>query len=245
MTPEERKIYFDRFNQFVSEGRIIRGNWVGIDAQGRETACLLAAFEGGIRDSKHCPAGLMPEWLAGLTPKFDDKGSIEAWPAMVQRYAKCANGWHVLDDAAWRRALLRTLRMCLEIVAPHDASELCARVLALINTELSGGTVSPDEYKKLQATARATAMTASSPTATAAETAMAASSAASSAETAMVMMAMAATLAAALATLVTRTMNSTTFAVVAPMARTAAWDKITDACLSAIEDEIAKTNKEQ
>ena len=35
---------FDRFDLMFAENRIIRDDWTGTDAQGRETACVRAAW---------------------------------------------------------------------------------------------------------------------------------------------------------------------------------------------------------
>ena len=143
----------DRFNQFIAEGRIIRNAWHGKDAHGRETACLLAAFAEGLDRPSKCPAELMPDWLAELTPLIDDMGSLAAWPAMVQRYAACANGWSVLNEAAWRRVLLRFLDAALLISEPHDSEGVVAPVRALIARELGGAMPSGDEWRRAAADA--------------------------------------------------------------------------------------------
>jgi hypothetical protein len=143
-----------RFNQFVAEGRIVRNKWEGHDDEGRETACLIAAIAPGMRPNK-CPADLMPRWLAELTPGFDDKGSLAVWPAMVQRYAAAANRWHVLDEVAWRRCLLKTLRASLEIALPHDTSSACSNVIALIDREIGGDIPTKNEWEEKAAAAEA------------------------------------------------------------------------------------------
>lgn len=92
---------------YIDEGRLIRRGWTGTDAQGRHTACLLAALSPEVarsQDPADCPASIMPAWLAWLTPWIDDTPSEGAWPGIVQRYADLSRRWHVLDAAGWRRA---------------------------------------------------------------------------------------------------------------------------------------------
>ena len=63
--------------QLIDEGRLIRRAWAGTDDQGRETACLLAAISpeaGQAQNPNACPAHVMPQWLAHLTPWIDDAG---------------------------------------------------------------------------------------------------------------------------------------------------------------------------
>jgi len=96
----------ERLNTFINEGRIVRDYWTGVDEQGRETACLLAALSpeaGEAEDADACPASVMPAWFAFITPWIDDHASESMWPSAIRRYAACAARWSALDDAAWRR----------------------------------------------------------------------------------------------------------------------------------------------
>ena len=97
----------DRLDALIREDRIIRGAWTE-----RDRACLLAALApeaGKAQSASTCPAEVMPEWLAHLTPWIDDAPSEEAWPALVRRYAALARQWHVLDAAGWERARIGAL----------------------------------------------------------------------------------------------------------------------------------------
>jgi hypothetical protein len=83
MTPAER------LNQFIADGLIVRGKedglWRGTDEQGRETASLLAVFAEGIDNASKFPAGIMPVWMVYFTIRSSERGSPEAWPAMIRR----------------------------------------------------------------------------------------------------------------------------------------------------------------
>jgi len=58
----------DRLETYQREGRLIRNAWVGTDAQGRETACLLAA--------------LVPEWRGRDHKRLDAPDvAVLLWPA--------------------------------------------------------------------------------------------------------------------------------------------------------------------
>jgi hypothetical protein len=156
-----------RFNR---EGRIVRGKWVAAGPG------LLGVV--GLRDgaSRNCP----PAWLVYLVPGFSNKGTLAAWPAMVDRFATLAPRWYKLNGAAWRRCLLLTLRVSLEIAQPHDKSNVVAMVMTLIDRELAGDAPSDSEWARAAGAAEAAAKAA---------------------------------------------------------AETAAWDKITNACFTAIERE--------
>ena len=97
---------FDRLDTLIADSRLVRSTWVGTDAQGRDTACLLAALSpeaGKAEDARACPADVMPTWLALLTPWLDDSGTVEAWPSVVRRYAALARRWYALDETRWAR----------------------------------------------------------------------------------------------------------------------------------------------
>lgn len=105
-----------RLDQYIAEERLLRQRWNGQDGQGREKACLLAALVpqcGYEKTPEACPADLMPAWFAHLTPWIDDRGSEEAWPDVVRRYAALAHRWYVLDDAAWCRLDVEARRIVL------------------------------------------------------------------------------------------------------------------------------------
>lgn len=51
----------------------------------------------------------MPQWLARLTPAMNDDGSLERWPALIQRYANAANRWRVLGEQDWEAIRVRIL----------------------------------------------------------------------------------------------------------------------------------------
>lgn len=119
----------------LNDGTLARGRWTGTDALGRHIACLLAAIVpecGEKKSPSACPAEVMPAWLAYLTPKLDDCTSSGRWPGHVRRYATVAGRWHMLDGNAWRRCLLATLDEYLAISEPYDTHGVVAPVRALI-----------------------------------------------------------------------------------------------------------------
>jgi hypothetical protein len=156
----ERTERIERLQLYVREGRIIRNAWTGEDAQGRETACLLAALspEAGEEErASACPAHVMPEWLARLTPMLDDKTPEAYWPEFVRCYAYAAARWHVLDDAAWRRVLARVMLASLDVARPHDRSGVVARVADLCRRVLDGNEPAVCEWTAAEEAARAAA----------------------------------------------------------------------------------------
>ena len=123
-----------RLRQYIDEDRLLRYAWTD-DSDGRHRACLLAALApecGEARSASACPADVMPPWLAHLTLEIDDRGSEEAWPAMVRWYAACAARWHVLDAAAWERVRVAHLLECL-IIAREAVTEDRWGVLAALD----------------------------------------------------------------------------------------------------------------
>ncbi|KPH66354.1 hypothetical protein ADT71_06720 [Novosphingobium sp. ST904] len=89
--------------QAHSEHRIIQHNWRVQDNQGRVLVCALAAFGPDINSAKHCPADLMPQWVAELIPAIDDGIAANQVQWFSGELITRARKWHVLDDAAWER----------------------------------------------------------------------------------------------------------------------------------------------
>lgn len=126
---------------YIREGRLIRHAWTGTDAQGRETACLLAAQSTEVRRAQRsdaCPAHVLPWWFADLTVWVNDAPSDEAWPAIVRRYADLAARWHALNATAWDRARVRVLAVLVRgaargtgdthvVAACQTVADLCDR----------------------------------------------------------------------------------------------------------------------
>jgi hypothetical protein len=86
----------------LHEGRLVQGSW-HTEKGGREFACLLGAISPHIESPRHCPASVMPKWLASLTVSmFDgqDRADAMTWAA---RFGTQMARWHVLDRAAWDR----------------------------------------------------------------------------------------------------------------------------------------------
>ena len=142
MNIEER---VPRLQILINEGRIIRDSWAGVDEEGRETACLLAALSPEVVEhgnASACPAELMPVWMAYLTPWIDDKSSEAAWPSAIRRYAACASRWSSLDEAAWRRVEVATRRVAVVEAMKTTEDELTLRsshaTLAWLDEDMPG-----------------------------------------------------------------------------------------------------------
>jgi hypothetical protein len=141
MNTEQIENRIKRLQTYVDEGRIIRGEWTDKDLQGRERACLMAALSpeaGEAKSASACPANVMPQWLARLTPLLDDCTSLAYWPEFVRDYAATASRWHALDNAAWRRVMARVMLASLEVVQPNDRAGVVARVANLWRRVLDG-----------------------------------------------------------------------------------------------------------
>jgi hypothetical protein len=255
----------ERLQTFITEGRLLRNQWVGADAKGRETACLLAALSpeaGRLGESSACPAHVMPSWLAHLTPDLDDRGSEAAWPGMVQRYAALAAQWHKLDDAAWLRVQYRflaaTVREAVKHVATTETDVLaaCNRVIELCEQVVETGQIDEEAFRAAAWAARAAAWAARAARAAAwaaraaAEAAWAARAARAAAEAAEAARAAAeaawaaraaawaAEAAAEAAEAAAEAAEAAEAAAEAAEAAEAAWDRLTVALFEAIELEL-------
>ena len=226
----------ERLNSMIRENRITRHNWLTVDEQGRETACLLAALspEAGEAESPTaCPASVMPEWFAHITPWIDDNGSDAEWPRVVRRYAACAARWSALDEAAWRRVEIAARRVAVVEAMSHTSDEqvldACRQVLVWIDADMSEAS-------------RASAKAASEATAAAAWALAAASTDAAAVASAArrAAAAVAAAEAAAVASAARNAAKAAAWAVEAEAesaAEVSAADRITDKILSALEQE--------
>lgn len=155
MTPAER------LDTYLREGRLTRNQWRGVTADGRKTACLLAAMFPEVRNSTaQCPAGSIPRWWAVLTVRIDDNGSAAEWPRIVRRYAALARRWHVLTDADWQRLMYQCLAVSVREARSHVPAEktdpLAAIdvVLTLLDRAARGEAVSSGEWSAAEAAAR-------------------------------------------------------------------------------------------
>ena len=155
----------ETLKEFIKDGRLIRGKWTGEDAQGRETACLLAALSPEVRKNHNpesCPADLMPAWLAHLTPFIDDDGTAEHWPVVIDRYAELASKWRILSPSAWERAHFRIKRLILVEAMTHTQDKKVLKVgndvIILLDCAILGNFPSPEAWAEAErAAARAAA----------------------------------------------------------------------------------------
>ena len=190
MSPIENPI--ERLRNHIKNNTLVRDTWMGIDADGRETACLLAALSpecGAARDVSACPADLMPAWLAQLTPWIDDSGTLKHWPTVVRRYADLAARWRVLDAETWKRLDFAVRAICVreatEVISEEtdgtatEVRKACVCVVALCDRAAVGDYPTEQEWKTAAAAAEAAAAAAAE--AAAAEAAAAAAEAAEAA----------------------------------------------------------------
>jgi hypothetical protein len=213
---------FDRLDRFITEGRVIRKEW----GDGQERACLLLALapEVGHGDIAACPASLIPQWLAELTPSIDDDVAAEDWSDIIATYARVVRlGSERLDAAGWRRVLARFMISVLGDVAEHDTAGVVVPVVALWRRALAGDEPTTQEWRAAAAAAAARAAAAA---AWAEEAAAAAAAAARAARAA----AWAEEAAAA----------AWAEEAAARTARAAAWSRIARHLFAAIEAEVAR-----
>lgn len=131
------------------EGRIIRDNWSGTDAKGRQLLCLLTALanDPNVRPET-CPAHLCPAWLAHLLPWIDDAGTERRWPDFIERCVQLAPWWgrmtpqqsRHLDLYARQVALLEARQIA------GESTKVVDDVLALIALAMNGDEPLPDDW---------------------------------------------------------------------------------------------------
>ncbi|MBK9949902.1 MAG: hypothetical protein IPP12_22470 [Nitrospira sp.] len=154
MTPENRIL------ELAAEGRIIRNTWSRTDEQGRQLLCLYTALAGDPKARPEtCPAHLAPRWVAHLMPWWDDAGTAERWPEVVQQVGELAPHLGELTGATSRRALARCQLVTLRAVVPVAGSSLpeVERVIALWERVLAGDEPTSDEWSAEMAAAVASA----------------------------------------------------------------------------------------
>jgi hypothetical protein len=262
MKPLTIKQRFNRLDRMIKQGKMIRQSWNDF-TQGEERACLLAAISpeaGEKQTSEACPTSVLPAWFAYLTPSMDDNGTLDAWPAFIKRYAMVVRkASSVLDAAGWRRAEARVKALGVEEAMRHTTDQtvlkVCADVVALHHRVVNGGTVSGKEYaaawsvaESARSAAESAAWSAAKSAARAAELAAksaaesaawsAAWSAARAAESAAWSAAKSAAWSAELAA--KSAAKSAAESAVWSAAKSAAWDRLNEGILDALEAEINK-----
>lgn len=147
----------DRFaavRRRIADGTLTRKQWGGVDAEGRELACLLLAAFPEVGHGAHydaCPAlGLSESW-ARLTPWIDDAGTEAAWPATVTRWADLTHrACRVFTPADWTafdyecRAL--AVREAMRHTTAAAVLAVCERVAVLCERAAAGDVAAPDEW---------------------------------------------------------------------------------------------------
>jgi hypothetical protein len=142
-----------RLDDAISSGRLIREEWKKTDVAGRELVCMLVALSPEVGESESsdaCPADVMPQWLAHLTPWIADKGSDAAWPAMVRKYAALAHRWCVLSGNQWGRLDYRVRAIAVREASTHTdqhALDICGVVAALCDRAGQGANVEAREWE--------------------------------------------------------------------------------------------------
>jgi len=162
MKTAERKARVANLQTFIIEGRLIRNEFTSEDDLGRETACLLAAMSSEVARSENpdkCPADLMPNWMAHLTPWMDDAGTLDRWREVINKYAELAARWHVLNAEQWQSLRLEIRNRCLQIAEGSDSChknvlELGREVLAELGNRRDIGADTLSHQNRLSRWAR-------------------------------------------------------------------------------------------
>ena len=117
--------------EHLERATLVRGVW----GDGNKRACLYTALVPGATSTDNCPADVMPQWLADLTPLLDGNVGQDKWRDRVARYGRASLRWHVLDAKAWDRVQRRfraaCIRHALVFVAPLDHGDYWPQVLSV------------------------------------------------------------------------------------------------------------------
>ena len=109
----------DRMAAFAGEGRLIQRGWH--DARdGRELACLLGAIGPDVTSPRHCPADVMPSWMAHLLTVLFDNVRPDQAADFGARFAAALRAKPV-DDAVRDRWLVRVVEFAREADAAYEA----------------------------------------------------------------------------------------------------------------------------
>jgi hypothetical protein len=151
MTPTE---HYDRLDTFIQENRLIREQW-----EGNNRACLLVALVPDVHKGDYgaCPAAVLPEWLARLTPWIDDYGTEERWPEVVRTFARLVRASQYLTAEQWRRLDYRARAIFVRKAGEYGATDVCKRAALLCDRAASGDQPTEEEWAAAAAAAEAAA----------------------------------------------------------------------------------------
>jgi hypothetical protein len=101
--------------EMSAAGTLRQGVWNAED-EGRHIACILGASSPDVNDVEdvNCAALCMPQWLAELTQALFDGIAPEQANAYALRYADVAERWCVLTPEAWGRVSVTFRVACIE-----------------------------------------------------------------------------------------------------------------------------------
>ncbi len=103
----------------LERGTLLRNAW----GDGQKTACLYSALVPGAKGTDNCPADIMPQWLANVTPGLDDNISNAGWSNRMRRYGVLSSQWHVISPERWEYIRRQWSADCIE-----RAVEIAARL---------------------------------------------------------------------------------------------------------------------
>ena len=159
---------FDRLDCMIQEGRLLRNQWTGVDAAGKERACLLAAISpevAGSHVSVSCPADVIPSWLAQLTPAMDDNGTQEQWFPFVQRYSLVLRvASEKLTEKQWEavqyRVRIGIIQESMSHVTDTKVLEACSSIIRLCEQAAEGNNPDPAAWSAAESAAKSAAWSA-------------------------------------------------------------------------------------
>ena len=135
-----------------AEGRLIRGKWSDTDARGRQLLCLYTALAGDPKARPaSCPAELAPQWVAHLLPFFDDRGTLETWPKVVERVIALAPRFALWSPEQSQRCEYGCRAVAVREAMRHTNDprmlEVCERVATLCEAVEHGAPIDEDAFR--------------------------------------------------------------------------------------------------
>lgn len=114
----------ERYEQYRSEGRLLRGAWTD-EQDGKQRAYWLAALSPEVERAQRpeaCPSALLPQWFALLVPWMDDNGTESGWADRSLRFGQLLRRMPTLGapgSEAWERLRIAVLLAILDESVSH------------------------------------------------------------------------------------------------------------------------------
>lgn len=143
----------------AKDDRIVRGSDIDLafgelqhtDSSGRRIAGWLGALDPSINSADDVPVSMMPRWFAELAIHMCNHASDEKWMGFMGRYRAVLEHIDSLSLSALDQVRDLTLISALEIAVGHDKSNVVQPTIDLLLRRLKGEDVSVEINKAAEA----------------------------------------------------------------------------------------------